>query len=143
MQIKEIGLVSFSIAVFVVSFVYFGVMGGSNTFFYPTQENKMVENATRILYDFTISVLFFGFSSLAVMFVEGMNLGVTFSAKKVGVFDFLMFLPVFLSVYSAILIGRAVLRDYKGVGTIHDVLKESAAILFIAIAIGILIGSVS
>ena len=142
MKIREIGLVAFSLGIFVISFVAFSILGGDSILFYPIQENKVVENLTRIIYDFTISLLFFGFSALVVMFIEGLNLGVAFASKKLEIFDFLMILPVILSVYSAITIGRAILRDYKGVGTIYEVLKEAVGILILACVFAAFLGFV-
>ena len=143
MQIREIGLVAFCAAVLVISFVAFGIIGGSPAQIYPSEYNKVITNSARILCDFTISILFFGFGGIIAMFIEGMNIGVAFASKKLELTDILMILPIVISIYSGVCIGKAILRDYKGSGTVHEVLSESILYLIAALIIAVILGVLS
>lgn len=143
MEIREIGLVAFCMAALVISFVFFGISGGNPSYFYPNEYGKIIANVARIIFDFTISLLFFGYSAIFVMFIEGMNTGVLFASGKLKILDVIMLIPVFLSVYSAVCIGKAIFKDYRGSGTIHDVLNESVLILIVSLTISVLLGVLS
>ncbi|MCD6434361.1 MAG: hypothetical protein J7L14_02010 [Candidatus Diapherotrites archaeon] len=83
---------------------------------------------------FFISILFFGIGSTAASFIFGY---LHSKAIAVQLTNAIYFIPFFISVYSAILLGTSAWNDAAGKENLMPVLKKSIALFLLAIGISI------
>lgn len=144
MKVDERTITLFSLAIFILSFIYAFLSGAqAQPMLYPTSDGTLfgniISNTLRVVYAFVVSMLFFGFSAFLVMFWEGRVVGSAFSSGNAPFVALLLVIPVFVSVYSSVALGVAILNDYKGKGNVFGVLKRSAKLLALALALSVVL----
>jgi len=102
--------------------------------FYYFAVGDALSYAGSLAFVFLFSLMFFGYSAPLALFLEGARYASLYTTGGMPLFDLAFAFPGLLACYSAVLLGKSALADFRGTGSVFTGWRTSFK-LFLASAL--------